>query len=168
MITITRGDEKTQSQTLRAAVPLISTLHGGVDAAAEATAGALERLEPLRPLAKALAALGIAEDPSASARGGARGHGRVSTLQLTLGSRGCVDLAWCVSIEADGDDGSLVSISLHGVARDTSSSGRLLEAWPLLGPLLEQQSRRLLAAIRELAEEDAFAKPVRFLEALAG
>ena len=51
-----------------------------------------------------------------------------SALQLTLGPRARVDLTWRVSIEADGDGGSLVSISVHGVASDTSSSERFLEA----------------------------------------
>jgi len=75
---------------------------------------------------------------------------------------GHVKLAWRISVQPDGDEASLVSISFSAGATDVPLSERLLESWSLLGPIAEQQSRRMLAAVEECAEEDEFVSAASF------
>jgi hypothetical protein len=77
-------------------------------------------------------------------------------------AQGRVRLAWSIAAEAETDEASLLTLGIHVSASDDSSRERLLEAWPMLGPIIELHARRILHSVDALAEEaddDPFDEP---------
>ena len=70
-------------------------------------------------------------------------------------TQGRVRLAWSVAAEAETDDASLVTLAIRVSASDDSSRERLLEAWPVLGPIMELHAHRILHSVEAMAEESA-------------
>jgi len=107
-----------------------------------ATAG---RLDLVGPLVDGLIAIGVDEHIATPC-----GDGLVWRFGAD-GSR--VRVAWAISVTPETDETSLVTLALSATASDERSSERLLEAWPVLGPVAELHAKRILHRIEALAEE---------------
>jgi hypothetical protein len=64
-----------------------------------------------------------------------------------------VRVSWSLQVEPETDDATLVSLAVRFSGSDDAASDRLLEAWPVLGPVVELHARRVLHAVEALAEE---------------
>jgi hypothetical protein len=130
---------------------VINWYHRQIDADPGRAAGALEHLEPLRAPIEALEALGLHARPLPRST---REDGTAAyRLAIPIEDGGPIELAWIVSIEADGDGGSLVSVRQYADGTDAASRAHLRDSWLVLGPLAEEQAHRTLAMIEESAEE---------------
>ena len=124
----------------------------------EIASGSLALIAACGQLRSALAAFGI-DDRVVSVEG-TDGPGLRLVWCLPGESRG--ELLWVASVEAAEDGGSLLSVSLRVGASDTDSGKRLLAAWHLLAPLVDDETRRILSRVAANAEqlsEDLVAAP---------
>jgi hypothetical protein len=65
------------------------------------------------------------------------------------------ELVWAASAEAAEEGRSLLSVSLRVGASHADARGRVLAAWQLLAPLVEDETRRILAGVAANAEQVA-------------
>jgi hypothetical protein len=156
-----------------------SSSHTVVNAEAESTRAALARIQPLGSLLAGLDALGLGERVVATLRGDA-GTARVAGLVWSFGTDrvdssvledvsapGHAKLAWSIAAGADGEGRTILSVGVRAGATDDDSRQRLHQSWPIVSSLVESQIRRLVAAVKQAAEEteDSFewreAEPVR-------
>jgi hypothetical protein len=136
--------------------PVISAYHAPVAAPLESARAALDQLEPLPRLARALQALcprpGTVQcTSSASLR-----DERAFSLELWLDGTGIgtVTLTWVVSVAARGTGASSVLVASRIDADRTCVMDRILDAWVVVGPMIEDQTRRIARALVDGAEED--------------
>ena len=117
-----------------------------VEAPAPAARTAAASIDAIGPLVEGLIAVGV-EDHIVTPCG----DGLV--WRFGPAEAGRLRLAWEATVAAETDDASLVTISLRATASDAAARERLLEAWPVLGPIAELHARRLLHRIEALAED---------------
>jgi hypothetical protein len=131
-------------------------VHRPLDASPHAAALALGRLDPLRPLEDALAALGLGDvvvlqRADTSAPGGPVPD-TISAVWPLPGGRHA-RASWSISVEPVAVGASLLSAAVRVGTDDPADQPRLLDAWPLIGPIVRTHTERMLAAIVELAED---------------
>lgn len=134
---------------------ITNNAHRPVEASPETVSAVLRRLDPLRPLRNALEALGLDHlvsiasiDALTTAPSGPVGF----TFAWPLPNSGRAHLAWTAKVSAAGDEGSLLSVSVHAGTDDPAAEHRLLCAWPVIGQVAESLTTRLFRAVTELAE----------------
>ena len=119
-----------------------------VEASAPAVRAATAKLDLVGPLVDGLIALGVDEHVATPC-----GDGLV--WRFGEGESGRVRVAWAISVTPETDETSLVTLALSATASNEESSERLLEAWPVIGPIVELHAKRVLHRIEALAEEAA-------------
>jgi hypothetical protein len=119
-----------------------------VEAPAGAVTAATARLELIGPLVGALIAIGVQDHIVTPYANGL-------VWRFGRSDAGRVQISWAVSVAPETDDSSLVTLALEATATDPGSRDRLLDAWPVIGPLAELHARRVLHRIESLAEEAA-------------
>jgi hypothetical protein len=117
-----------------------------VDAPLGAVQAAAAKVDLIGPLVDGLIALGVDDhvvNPCS--------NGLVWRFDRTGYRR--VRLAWSLQVEPETDDATLVTLAVRFSGSDEVASDRLLEAWPVLGPIVELHARRILHSVETLAEE---------------
>jgi hypothetical protein len=117
-----------------------------VDAPLATVEAAAGRLDLIGPLVRGLIAIGLGDHVVTPCP-----NGLVWRFDPSTQSR--IRLAWSVDAEAETDDASLITLTVRISASDAISRARLLEAWPVLGPIVELHARRILHSVDALAEE---------------
>jgi len=118
-----------------------------IDAPANATRRALNRLDLARPALRALQELGL--DHRVTLRpGGLTWHQH--------GTSGTIDVDVDLRVEAADDDSSRLSIGTSFSAVDERARVQLLDAWALVGPVSSNLVDRAARSVKEYAERDAF------------
>jgi hypothetical protein len=136
----------TDRPTFPARPDVSETFARTVDSPLPAVEASVARVDLIGPLVDGLIAIGIGDHILTPCPNGlvwrfdGSGYGRVR-------------LAWALEAEAETDDASLVTLSVRLSASDDAARERLLEAWPVLGPIVELHARRVLHAVEELAED---------------
>jgi len=110
-----------------------------VDAPAAETRAALARADLTGPARRALSALAL---------DGVRLDGE--TLTWRMGAS-YVRAGWELHV-ADADEVSRLTVVTRLSAGDAEARARLLDAWPLLGPLIDAWARRAARTVKGLAE----------------
>jgi hypothetical protein len=131
-------------------------LHRHLQTPPQTTSAALQRLDPLQPLRDALTALGLAHHvslrrtdvPAATA-----GEPVSFSLAWPLADGSPAHIAWTLSVAPAGDDDSLISATIRASTDSAAADQQLLTAWPLLGPIVDSHTTRLLNTATELAEQ---------------
>jgi hypothetical protein len=118
-----------------------------VEAPVPAVEGAVEDIDLVGPLVGGLIALGVEEHIATPCRDGL-------VWRFDDGEQSRVRLAWTVSVHPETEETSLVTLGLGATASDPGSRERLLEAWPVLGPIAELHAKRVLHRIEALAEDE--------------
>lgn len=119
-----------------------------VDAPLATVEAAVARLDLIGPLVDGLIAIGLGDHIVTPCPNGL-------VWRFDPSAQGRIRLAWSVATEAETDDASLVTLGIRVSASDETSRERLLEAWPVLGPIVELHARRILGSVDALAEEAA-------------
>lgn len=116
---------------------------------------AVGRLDPLRALDAALAALGLRDVVSLQRAGATATAGTLGMITaawpLATGHR--AHASWTISAAPVDADESLLSVAVRVETEDPADESRLLDAWPFIGPAIRAQTQRMLASIAELAED---------------
>ena len=119
-----------------------------VEASALGVRAATAKLDLVGPLVDGLIAIGVDEHIATPC-----GDGLV--WRFGEDESGRVRVTWAISVAPETDETSLVTLALSATASDEGSSERLLEAWPVVGPIAELHAKRVLHRIEALAEEAA-------------
>jgi hypothetical protein len=137
----------TQESTSFSPGPAVSEVFARtVDAPLSAVQAAAGRIDLIGALVDGLIALGVDDHVVAPCS-----NGLVWRFDRSEYRR--VRIAWSLQVEAETDDATLVSLAVRFSGSDDAAGDRLLEAWPVLGPIVELHARRVLHAVETLAEE---------------
>ena len=117
-----------------------------VDAPLGAVQSAAASIDLIGPLVDGLIALGVDDHVVAPCA-----NGLVWRFDRSEYRR--VRVAWSLQVEAETDDATLVTLAVRFSGSDDAASDRMLEAWPVLGPIVELHAKRILHAVEALAEE---------------
>jgi len=117
-----------------------------VEAPLPTVAAAAARIDLIGPLVEGLIAVGVGKHIVTPCS-----NGLVWRFDAVEG--GLARIVWSIETEAETDDASLLTLAVRASASDETSRERLLEAWPVLGPVVEFHARRILHAVEALAEE---------------
>ena len=118
-----------------------------VAADAHATLRALHAVDPFGPAIRAMRALGLAERIALTPYG---------MSWRPEGASGRIDVRVDVRVGGDIEDGSSLTVVMRFRATDESTHERLLEAWPVVGPLAATLSKRAARAVKHHAESEEF------------
>jgi len=145
-----------------------SSFHAIVFAEADAARTALTRVQPLRRLVAGLRALGVSDRISVTLEADA-GPDVVAGFAWRLDPQpaeesstagfaafdqpGHAKIAWSLSVSPDVDLRSVLSITVRAGATDAASTAAFLDAWSVLEPFVEAQTRRYAASVNALAQE---------------
>ena len=116
-----------------------------VAADADTTRRALDQLELFTPALRALRGLGLSD--------------RVTLIPGGLSWRtddGNIDVAVDVRVAPEHEGRSSLTIVTRCTASDERTHQRLLDAWPVLGPLAATLVKRAARAVKDHAEHDRF------------
>jgi hypothetical protein len=148
-----------------------------IDASPAKVLDAVERLESAASVAQAIDSLGLADrvalPPTRLDTAG--GHESVYGMAWRIDGGpaetiapedlagftrpGYVKVVWDMRVEAGGETGTMLSTTLRFVPTDQESRERLGVAWSVVGPASAALSKRVLAAVKESAEEDRWSPP---------
>ncbi len=118
-----------------------------IDADADATRHALERLDLAAPAWRALTELGL--DNRVTLRpGGLTWHRH--------GERGPIEVDVDMEVQPRDEDRSLLSITTRFSAVDESARIQVLDAWALVGPVASNLAERAARTVKDFAELDSF------------
>jgi hypothetical protein len=126
-----------------------SMLTVSVAADADMTQRALRELDPFAPAIVAIRALGLADRVTSTA-GGMRWHFDEGHIEIEAELR----------VGQDEEDGSTLTVIARFSASDERTHERLLEAWPVIGPLAASLVKRAARAIKHRAEDDRFEETI--------
>ena len=118
------------------------------------TQRALDQLDLFGPAIRAMRALGLTDRVTLTPRGISWRPDRRS---------GRIHLAVDVRVAPDHEGGSSLTIITRCSATDERTHERLLDAWPVLGPLAATLVKRAAHTVKHLAEQDQF-EPVGAIE----
>jgi hypothetical protein len=118
-----------------------------IDAGANATRRALERLDLAAPALRALTELGL-RDRVTLRPGGMTWHQH--------GDRQPIELDVDIAVEPRDEDGSLLSIITRFSAADDNARLQVFDAWALVGPLASNLAERAARTVKDYAERDSF------------
>ena len=127
--------------------PVTNTLTVSVAADADATQRALHELDPFAPAIRAMRALGLTDRVTLTA-GGMRWQ--------PDGDGGHIDCHVEARVAGEPEQGSSLTIVTRFSATDERTHERLLDAWPILGPLAATVAERAARAVKHQAEADRF------------
>jgi hypothetical protein len=136
------------SRALRTAgrpAPVSNTLTVAVAAGPERTVRALQDLDLYAPAIRALGALGLT-DRVTRTRGG--------LVWQTDGSAGRIDIQVGARIAPEAEDACSLTITTRFSATDEATHERLLDAWPVVGPLADTLVKRAARAVQSHAPVD--------------
>jgi hypothetical protein len=137
----------TQATTAFSPRPAVSEVFARtVDAPLDAVQAAAANIDLIGPLVDGLIALGVDDHVVAPCS-----NGLVWRFDRSGYRR--VRLAWSLQVEPETEDASLVTLAIRFSGSDDVASDRMLEAWPVLGPIVELHAKRILHAVEALAEE---------------
>jgi len=128
--------------------PLTSTLTVSVAAGAQTTRRALRELDLFAPAIRAARALGLDDRVTATA------HGLRWRPDGPAG--GHIELRVDVDVEPEDEDGAWLTIVTRFNASDAPTHERLLDAWPVLGPLAAKLVERAARTVQHHADDDRF------------
>jgi hypothetical protein len=130
------GDARTVSNQLTVAVA----------ADAHTTLLAVQAVDPFGPAIRAMRALGLAERVALTPNG---------MSWRPEGAGGRIDVR--VEVRVNGhEDGSTLTLAIRFRATDAATHERLLEAWPVVGPLAATLSKRAARTVKHHAESDDY------------
>ena len=132
------GDARTVSNQLTVAVA----------SDANTTLRAVQAVDPFGPAIRAMRALGLAERVALTPSG---------MSWQPEGASGRVDVRVDVRVSGQAEDGSTLTVVIRFRATDQASHERLLEAWPVVGPLAANLSKRAARTVKHHAESDDYA-----------
>ena len=136
-------------RSARAAEPDVSeSFAKTVEAPQAVVEGIAARLDLVGPLVENLIAVGVGEHIVTP-----RPNGLV--WRFDAAGRCRVAVAWSIDVEAESDEVSVVDITVEMTPSSEAARERLLEAWPVIGPMVEVHAHRLLHAVEQRAEEYA-------------
>ena len=137
------------------AAPVVSSYGARVDARPGAVRAALDQLEPLPRLARALRALCAGEGSVRRTSSPMLRDERSFALELCLGEDSAtVTLTWVVTLAARGARATGVSIVSRVEAERACEMDRVLDAWVIVGPMVDDQTCRIARALKDAAEQD--------------
>jgi hypothetical protein len=125
--------------------PLVNTLTVCVAASPRSTASALDDLDLYAPAMRALAALGLADRVTRTSRG---------LAWRTDGSTGQIDVQVRARVVPEAEDACALTLTTRFSAADKPTHERLLDAWPLVGPLAETLVKRAARTVQSHARAD--------------
>jgi hypothetical protein len=118
-----------------------------IDAGADATRHALERLDLAAPALRALTELGLDDRVTLRPAGMTwHQHGGRSPIELDIG----------IDVQPREDDGSLLSITTRFSAADENARLQVFDAWALIGPVASNLAERAARTVKNYAERDSF------------
>ena len=123
------------------------TLTVSVAADAHATQRALDELDLFGPAIRALRAVGLADQVT---------HGPAEISWRPDPRSGRIHVAFDVRVAPDDEDGTSLTLVSRCSASDQPTHERLLDAWPILGPLTATLVKRAARAAKHHAEQDRF------------
>ena len=139
--------EETRSPIGQAHEPDVSELHSRTVEAPEATVRrAAASIDVVGPLVDGLIAMGVRDHIVTPCSNGL-------VWSFDEADDGQVRLAWDVSVIPETEETTLVAIALRATASNEAGRERLLDAWPVLGPVAELHVERALHRIEALAED---------------
>lgn len=119
-----------------------------VAADAHATLRAVHAVDPFGPAIRAMRALGLAERIALTPNG---------MSWQPEGATGRIDVRVDVRVTGQAEDGSTLTVVIRFRATDDATHERLLEAWPVVGPLAGTISKRAARTVKHHAESDEYA-----------
>ena len=119
-----------------------------VAADAHATLRAVHAVDPFGPSIRAMRALGLAERIALTPDG---------MSWQPEGASGRIDVRVDVRVTGQAEDGSTLTVVIRFRATDDATHERLLEAWPVVGPLAATISKRAARTVKHHAESDEYA-----------
>jgi hypothetical protein len=131
------GDARSVSNQLTVAVA----------ADAYATLRAVQAVDPFGPAIRAMRALGLAERIALTPNG---------MSWQPEGAGGRIDVRVDVRVSGQAEDGSTLTVVIRFRATDEATHERLLEAWPVVGPLAATLSKRAARTVKHHAENDDY------------
>ena len=131
------GDARSVSNQLTVAVA----------ADAHATLRAVQAVDPFGPAIRAMRALGLAERIALTPNG---------MSWQPEGASGRIDVRVDVRVSGQAEDGSTLTVVIRFRATDEATHERLLEAWPVVGPLAATLSKRAARTVKHHAESDEY------------
>jgi hypothetical protein len=125
-----------------------------VAADAHATLRAVQAVDPFGPAIRAMRALGLAERIALTSNG---------MSWRPEGASGRIDVRVDVRVSGQAEDGSTLTVVIRFRATDQATHERLLEAWPVVGPLAATLSKRAARTVKHHAEsaDDETSQEVR-------
>jgi hypothetical protein len=137
------------TSTSASTTPLCGRYIARLDASFEDACAALDELQPPSVFARALAAT-CSADADTSASSSLYGE-RVLSVEALL-EEGPVTVSWVVSITGRGTQATGVSIASSIAADEPAAMERMLDAWTLVGPAVDRQTRRIARRVQDAAE----------------
>src|SRR4051794_12998540 len=128
-----------------AAAPITNSLAMVLDASVEDTRRALQHLQLSAPAIRALSALGLDD--------------RITPYPGGLTWRpddhaGQIDISVDIGVGPAHVDGSVLAITTRFSPADDRAGARLLDAWPVIGPLAQHLTKRAARTVKEHVEQD--------------
>jgi hypothetical protein len=131
---------------------LSDTMVRPVEASPKEVIAVLERLNPLRALEDALIALGFKSvSVEASKPAAAAPSGFVASWSLPEGLAARV--ACTFTVDPSGHGSSILSANLRAEADDARGQAQMIEAWPMIEPMVEGHVKRLFRSVVAMTEE---------------
>ena len=118
-----------------------------VAADAHTTLRAVQAVDPFGPAIRAIRALGLAERVALTPNG---------MSWRPEGASGRIDVRVDVRVSGQAEDGSTLTVVIRFRATDEATHERLLEAWPVVGPLAATLSKRAARTVKHHAESDDY------------
>ena len=116
---------------------------------------ALQSLTPFQSLSNALEEVGLAEAVSIRRAEPEPPHSNSVAFRLTWSRHGVarMGVTWSAALSQRGHGESVLTVTVNAAAADERGAGSLLRAWPLLCPIIDSQTARMVRAICEMAEQ---------------
>jgi hypothetical protein len=125
--------------------PLTNTLTVAVAASPDRTLSALDELDLFAPAIRALRALGLTDRVTRTPGG---------LVLRTERASGQIDIQVRARIAPEAEDASCLTLTTRFSATDKGTHERLLDAWPIVGPLADSLVKRAARAVQSRARVD--------------
>ena len=136
-------------RSARAAEPDVSeSFAKTVEAPQAVVEGIAARLDLVGPLVENLIAVGVGEHIVTP-----RPNGLVWRFDAAGTCR--VAVGWSIDVQAESDEVSVVSLAVEMTASGEAARERLLEAWPVIGPLVDVHAHRVLHTVEQRVDEQS-------------
>ena len=146
---------RSEDSARRATAMLTNSAHS-IDAAPEDVFPILRRFDALRSLRDAVEALGLKDVVTLQHSGLTRDEGGVAAeLSATwaIPGGGQARVKWLVSAAPSAMRRTLLHVCAEAET-DVGNDPRMSNAWPILGPIIEAQSARIVRYVVELSESE--------------